>query len=185
MRIIAGTHRGRALTPVGKGDAGAHLRPTTDRIRESIFNILSGGRIGADIEDAQVADIFCGTGAMGLEALSRGAAHVTFVDNGRAALSLVQKNIALLNEAPRTKINKSDARRLPTLTPPADLIFLDPPYGTGLGALALERLMKTDSIAQGAIIVFEDNIAAPTFGGIETLDTRSFGTTTVTFFQKL
>ena len=83
MRIIGGTHRGTVLADVGKGDAAAHLRPTADRVRESLFNVLQGGRFGDPVNGAQVLDLFAGTGALGLEALSRGAAHVTFVDNGR------------------------------------------------------------------------------------------------------
>ena len=96
MRIIAGTHRGRALTPVGKGDPGAHLRPTTDRVRESLFNMLGGGRFGAPFDGARGLDLFAGTGALGLEALSRGADHATFVDDGRVAQRLLRDNIRLL-----------------------------------------------------------------------------------------
>ena len=91
MRIIAGEFRGRALASVGKGDAGAHLRPTTDRVRESLFNVLSGGAHDDPITGARVLDLFAGTGALGLEALSRGAAHVTFVDDGRKALDLIRR----------------------------------------------------------------------------------------------
>ena len=86
MRIIAGDYRGRALTPVGKGDPSAHLRPTTDRVRESLFNVLAGGRFGDAISGISALDLFAGTGALGLEALSSGAADVTFVDDGKAAL---------------------------------------------------------------------------------------------------
>ncbi|MEL6685367.1 MAG: RsmD family RNA methyltransferase, partial [Pseudomonadota bacterium] len=96
MRIIGGTHRGTALAAVGKGDAGAHLRPTTDRVRESLFNVLQGGRFGDPITGARVLDLFAGTGALGFEALSRGAAHVTLVDNGRVAQKLMRENIAKL-----------------------------------------------------------------------------------------
>ena len=85
MRIIAGDYRGRALTPVGKGDPSAHLRPTTDRVRESLFNVLAGGRFGDAIRGISVLDLFAGTGALGLEALSRGAADVTFVDDGNSS----------------------------------------------------------------------------------------------------
>ena len=87
MRIIGGEFRGRALASIGKGDAGAHLRPTSDRVRESLFNVLMGGRYGDPISGARVLDLFAGTGALGLEALSRGSAHVTFVENGRKGQS--------------------------------------------------------------------------------------------------
>ena len=95
MRIIGGQWRGRALTPVGKGDASAHLRPTTDRTRESLFNMLEGGRYGDPITDARVLDLFAGTGALGLEALSRGAAAATFIENGRIAQALTQEHCTL------------------------------------------------------------------------------------------
>jgi len=94
MRIIAGKFRGLALSLVGKGDLAAHLRPTTDRVRESIFNLLAGGRFGDPIKDARVLDLFAGTGALGLEALSRGAAHVTFVDDGAKSNALIRKNMS-------------------------------------------------------------------------------------------
>ena len=95
MRIIAGAFRGTALASVGKGDSGAHLRPTTDRVRETLFNVLMGGRYGDPITDAVVLDLFAGTGALGLEALSRGAASVTFADDGRKAISLIRQNVKL------------------------------------------------------------------------------------------
>ena len=112
MRIIAGDYRGRALTPVGKGDPSAHLRPTTDRVRESLFNVLAGGRFGDPISNMSVLDLFAGTGALGLEALSRGAAEVTFVDDGAAALKLIRQNVALCNATETTTIMRRDARQL-------------------------------------------------------------------------
>lgn len=125
MRIIAGRFRGRALTPVGKGDPGAHLRPTTDRTRESLFSMLAGGRCGDPLTGARVLDLFAGTGALGLEALSRGADHVTFVENGRVAQALLRQNIALLGVAGETRLLSCDARRLPAPDAPATLVFLD------------------------------------------------------------
>ncbi|HKK96838.1 MAG TPA: RsmD family RNA methyltransferase, partial [Marivita sp.] len=112
MRIIAGTFRGRSLATVGKGDPGAHLRPTTDRVRESLFNMLGGGRFGQPFEDAHVLDLFAGTGALGLEALSRGAQRAVFVDEGRKAQSLIKANIATLR-CNNTRIIGRDATRLP------------------------------------------------------------------------
>jgi len=109
VRIIAGQFRGRALASVGKGDKGAHLRPTTDRVRESLFSMLTHLDV---IDGARVLDLFAGTGALGLEALSRGAAHVTFVDDGRVATGLIRQNIALTHSAAQTTLIKRDATRL-------------------------------------------------------------------------
>jgi 16S rRNA (guanine966-N2)-methyltransferase len=115
------------LASVGKGDAGAHLRPTTDRVRESLFNVLSHQ---IDFDGLRVLDLFAGTGALGLEALSRGAAHVTFVDDGRVAQGLIRKNIDLTHSKDRTDLIRRDATRLgDNPGTPCDLVFLDPPYG--------------------------------------------------------
>ena len=112
MRIVGGTWRGRALAGVGKGDAAAHLRPTTDRVRESIFNLLLMGGHGDPVTDARVLDLFAGTGALGLEALSRGAAHVTFVDDGAKARALIRENVARCAAQGVTKLFRRDATRL-------------------------------------------------------------------------
>ena len=143
MRIIAGEYRGRALASVGKGDAGAHLRPTTDRVRESLFNVLGGGAYGDPITDAKVLDLFAGTGALGLEALSRGAAQATFVDDGVKARSLLRQNVEICRAQGKSKIFRSDARRLGVNKGArCELIFLDPPYGKGLGEQAIKAAMK-------------------------------------------
>jgi len=126
VRIIGGHHRGTALASVGKGDAAAHLRPTSDRVRESLFNILLGGKYGDPISDAPVLDLFAGTGALGLEALSRGASHVTFVDSGRAAGKLLAENIAKLKRQSDTTVLKTDVGKLPSATTPYALIVRDP-----------------------------------------------------------
>ncbi|WP_425050893.1 16S rRNA (guanine(966)-N(2))-methyltransferase RsmD [Psychromarinibacter sp. S121] len=185
MRIIAGTMRGLRLASVGKGDAGAHLRPTTDRVRESLFNVLSGGHFGDPIEGAEVLDLFAGTGALGLEALSRGAAHVTFVDDGGKARALIRENIGLTRSADRTALIKRDATRLgPVTGAPATLVFLDPPYGKGLGAKALEAAVTGGWIAPGALIVWEENGPQTAPEGFELLDTRRYGDTHVTFLER-
>ena len=93
MRIIAGLHRGLKLAEVGLGDPAAHLRPTSDRVREALFNVLMGGRYGSPVIGARVLDLFAGTGALGLEAVSRGAVQATFVDDGRVAGGLIRDNI--------------------------------------------------------------------------------------------
>ncbi|WP_372886032.1 16S rRNA (guanine(966)-N(2))-methyltransferase RsmD [Shimia sp.] len=186
MRIIAGEMRGTALASLGKGDAGAHLRPTTDRVRESLFNVLMGGRFGDPIGGAVVLDLFAGTGALGLEALSRGATSVTFVDDGRKAGSLIRENIRLTRSKPATRLINRDATRLPACDgPPATLIFLDPPYGKGLGLKALEAATRSGWIAAGALIVFEENAPQPAPQGFTLLDGRRYGDTHVTFLEPI
>lgn len=182
MRIIAGRFRGLALASVGKGDAGAHLRPTTDRVRESLFSMLTGGRFGDPIEDARVLDLFAGTGALGLEALSRGATHVTLVDDGRKALSLIRENIQKCRCADEATVLKRDATRLPEGTP-HDLIFLDPPYGKGLGEKALAAAIKSGWVADGALIVWEDNVPVIPPAGVTQLDSRRYGDTVITICE--
>ncbi|WP_282181714.1 16S rRNA (guanine(966)-N(2))-methyltransferase RsmD [Aliiroseovarius marinus] len=182
MRIIAGRFRGLALASVGKGDAGAHLRPTTDRVRESLFSMLTGGRFGDPIEDARVLDLFAGTGALGLEALSRGASHVTLVDDGRKALSLIRENIQKCRCADEATVLKRDATRLPEGMP-HDLIFLDPPYGKGLGEKALAAAIKSGWVADGALIVWEDNVPVIPPAGVTQLDSRRYGDTVITICE--
>ncbi len=184
MRIIGGRFRGLGLTAVGKGDAGAHLRPTTDRVRESLFGMLEGGRFGAPIDGAHVLDLFAGTGALGLEALSRGAAHVTFVENGRASLALLNGNIAKARVSDEVRVLRCDARRLPACEgPQAGLVFLDPPYGSPLGPAALRTAVQLGWIAPGALVVWEDDAEAAAPEGFAWLDARRFGQTWLTFLE--
>ena len=137
MRIIGGKFKSTALASVGKGDENAHLRPTTDRVRESLFNVLTHGNF-PEIKGARVLDLFAGTGALGLEALSRGAASVQFVDDGNKANALIKQNINNLGVRADTKIYRRNATKLgENRTAPFDLIFLDPPYGKGLGEKAI------------------------------------------------
>lgn len=180
MRIIGGKHRGLALASVGKGDVAAHLRPTSDRVRESLFNILLGGRFGDPITGAHVLDLFAGTGALGLEALSRGAKHVTFVDSGRVAQKLIRANISKCKRDADTTLLTCDVTRLPAAPRPADLIFADPPYGKGLGAAALIAARAAGWIAPDATIVLEDNAALPAPAGFTLLDQRRYGDTWIT-----
>lgn len=183
MRIIAGQFRGRRLASVGKGDAGAHLRPTTDRVRESLFSMLQGGRFGDPFDGTRVLDLFAGTGALGLEALSRGAAHVTFVDDGRKAQSLIRQNIKELGIVSETTLVARDAARLPPADAPCDLVFLDPPYGKALGAKALLAAKAQGWIASGALIVFEENAAQEAPDGFDLLETKRYGDTQITFLE--
>lgn len=183
MRIIGGQHRGLTLTAVGQGDAAAHLRPTSDRVRESLFNVLMGGRFGNPVDGAHVLDLFAGTGALGLEALSRGSAHVTFVDSGRAAQKLIRANIAKCRREADTVLLTCDVARLPVAAQPCQLIFADPPYGQGLGQQALKAAQATGWIAPDAVIVLEDNTAQPAPAGFTNLDQRRYGDTWITLLQ--
>lgn len=184
MRIIGGTHRGRELAPVGAGDAAGHLRPTSDRVRESIFNLLVNGGYGDPLTDARVLDLFAGTGALGLEALSRGAAHVTFVDQGRVALALLRRNVDLLQAGGATRILRHDARHPgPNPGPAFDLVFLDPPYGQGLGDPALRACHDGGWLAPGALILWEENRPSTPPEGFEPLDMRKYGDTFITLLR--
>jgi 16S rRNA (guanine966-N2)-methyltransferase len=184
MRIVAGAFKGRALAAVGKGDPGAHLRPTTDRTRESLFNMLGGGRFGDPITDARVLDLFAGTGALGLEALSRGAAHATFVDDGNKSNALLRQNIQICEAKAQTKIIRRDARKLPqNPDAPYDLIFLDPPYGKSLGERAIQTALDTGWIAENALIVWEENTAITPPPALTQLDARRYGDTTITLLE--
>jgi 16S rRNA (guanine966-N2)-methyltransferase len=182
MRIIAGANRGLALTPVGQGDPAAHLRPTSDRVRESLFNVLTGGRHGDPVTEARVLDLFAGTGALALEALSRGAARATLVDDGRTATRLIAANIALCRASDRTRLLRTDATRLPPCDGlPATLVFLDPPYGRGLGAQALTAALAGGWIAPGATVVWEEASPQNPPAGLTLTDQRRWGDTWVGF----
>ena len=182
MRIIAGDFRGRALAAVGKGDAGAHLRPTTDRVRESLFNVLN--HIGV-IPDARVLDLFAGTGALGLEALSRGASCVTFVDDGRVSSGLIRKNIDITRSKENTTLIKRDALKLgPNPDAPYDLIFLDPPYGKGLGEKALTVAADGGWIDDEALIVWEESNPMSAPDGYQLRDSRKYGDTHITLMWR-
>ena len=151
MRIIGGERRGLKLADVGAGDMQAHLRPTTDRVRESIFNLLINGTHGNPVPGARVLDLFAGTGALGLEALSRGAARVAFVDDGTAARALLRRNIELMRAMGTTDVWRRDATSMgPCRGAGYELIFLDPPYGLGLGERALASCLEGGWIAPAA-----------------------------------
>lgn len=182
MRIIAGDFRGRALASVGKGDAGAHLRPTTDRVRESLFNVLTHQ---INFDGLRVLDLFAGTGALGLEALSRGAAHVTFVDDGRVAQGLIRKNIELTHSADRTELVRRDATRLgDNPYAPYDLIFLDPPYGKSLGQKAVAALTAGGWVADDALLVWEENAPMAAPDGFSRSDSRKYGDTYISLLWR-
>lgn len=183
MRIIGGTHRGRALASLGKGDVAAHLRPTSDRVRESLFNVLAGG-YGDPVTGARVLDLFAGTGALGLEALSRGAEAVSFIESGRKALSLLRQNIGLCRAERETRIFPLDARKPgQNPGPPHDLIFLDPPYAKGLGEAALTAACAGGWIATGALIVWEESATITPPDGMRLLEERRYGDTMIRFLD--
>lgn len=176
MRIVGGAFRGRRLASVGKGDAGGHLRPTADRVRESLFSILAG--LGV-IEGAHVLDLFAGTGALGLEALSRGAAQVTFVEKGRTALGLLRQNIRLCGMESQSRILPRDARRPGPAPAPCTLVFLDPPYGRNLGEIALTAAMANGWLAPEALIVWEESAPVSPPARLTILDERRYGDTVI------
>lgn len=182
MRIIGGRSRGLKLSEVGEGDARAHLRPTSDRVRESIFNLLINGGYGNPVTGARVLDLFAGTGALGLEALSRGAAAVTFVENGAAALALLRRNIALMRAEAACHIDRRDAAKAaPAPAEPFTLCFLDPPYGKRLGEAALAA--HAGWLGPGALVVWEENTAPVPPAGFTPLDQRRYGDTLVTLLE--
>lgn len=183
MRIIGGTRRGLKLAEVGEGDAAAHLRPTSDRVREAIFNLLINAH-GNPVTGARVLDLFAGTGALGLEALSRGAAEVTFVDDGAKALALLKANIAKMRAEAETRILRQNATRLPPNPgAPFTLVFLDPPYGKGLGEAALASALAQGWLAAGSVVVWEEGAAPSPPQGFAAFDQRRYGDTTVTLLQ--
>jgi 16S rRNA (guanine966-N2)-methyltransferase len=161
VRVIGGRWRGMNLAALGAGDPGAALRPTTDRVRESLFNLLAHGPYGdpPPPEGRRVLDLFAGTGALGIEALSRGAATASFVDQGAKALALLRRNLERLGAAEDARIISRDTTRLGRNPgAPFDLVFLDPPYGRGLGERALVSAMAGGWVAPGALVVWEESV---------------------------
>ncbi|QQA42616.1 16S rRNA (guanine(966)-N(2))-methyltransferase RsmD [Pelagovum pacificum] len=176
MRIIGGQHRGLRLAEVGKGDAGAHLRPTPDRVRESLFNILASHGLP---DGVRVLDLFAGTGALGLEALSRGAVHCTFVDSGRVAQRLLRENLGKARREGDATLLTCDVTRLPA-GEGCGLVFLDPPYGKGLAPKALARAVDGGWLAPDAVVVCEDSTPIDPPEGFDLLDRRKYGDTHLT-----
>jgi 16S rRNA (guanine966-N2)-methyltransferase len=179
MRIVGGTLRGRPIvSPQHEG-----LRPTADRVRESLFNVLAHGIDGLEVEGARVIDLFAGTGALGLEAVSRGAAFCLFVDNEADARALIRTNIEKFGLTGVTRIFRRDATDLgPAGTmAPFNLAFLDPPYEKGLGERALTALVEGNWLVPGATIVFEEragiSVSLPT--GFTEIDRRTYGDTQI------
>lgn len=177
MRIIAGKHKGRRIEL--PKEAGGIIRPTSDFAREAIFNILTHGKAGLNghtFDGKAVLDVFCGTGALGLEALSRGASHVTFIDNAREAINTAKYNAGRIRETAADFI-LTDATRLGKSRHRYDLVFLDPPYFSNLVAPALKTLEAGGWLAEDAVIVVEhdakEDIKLPP--GFEVIDSRRYG----------
>ena len=171
MRIISGLWRGRALI----APAGESTRPTADRVREALFSMLAS-RVGS-FHDLRVLDGFAGTGALGLEALSRGAAHCTFVERDAEALKALKTNIAkcTIGTALRPDVIAAPVEAVGTAPLPCDIILLDPPYGEGLAQPALTRLAERGWIAPGALISVETSRKEVLDTPYEVLATRDHG----------
>lgn len=184
MRIVGGQFRGLVLADPGAGDPGAHLRPTTDRVREAIFNLISHGAGGDRVRGARVLDLFAGTGALGLEAVSRGAVHATLVEDGAVARALIRTNIERMRAMGVTRLYRRDATDLgPNRGPGFDLVFLDPPYGLDLGAKALISARDCGWLAPGATVVWEESAPQPAPPGLTVRDQRRYGDTWVTLLE--
>jgi 16S rRNA (guanine966-N2)-methyltransferase len=186
MRITGGEFRGRTL----QAPKGEMVRPTSDRTRQAVFNILTAGRWRSaedwDVVDSQVMDVFCGTGALGLEALSRGAQNCIFIDNDKTSLAFARKNAEVLNLNERAQFTLREAAKIgprQTSIRQANLVFLDPPYRKNLVAPALAALVEGDWLLPAAIIMVEteSNIAADEFSDLpfDCLDMRTYGDTLV------
>lgn len=182
MRIVGGRLRGRTLA-APKSQA---IRPTSDRLRESLFNILAHA-YGDPIDGARVLDLFAGTGALGLEAHSRGAAFVQFVEDGAEARALIRQNVEALGVAALTRIFRRDATKLGPVHPvePFSLAFLDPPYGKGLAEAALVSARAGGWLTAEALIVVEEateaKFAAP--DGFTELERRDYGDSELVFLR--
>jgi 16S rRNA (guanine966-N2)-methyltransferase len=184
VRIAGGRLRGRKIG----APAGTLTRPTSDRVREALFNILVHGVEGFDLEGARVLDLFAGSGALGLEALSRGAAYCLFVEDNADARGAIRENIEALGLTGASKVWRRDAAKLGPAAPmqPFRLLFADPPYGKGLGELALNAAADGGWLAPRAICVLEERTDAAIVmaQGFELLDRRTYGDTAIHFLRK-
>lgn len=178
MRIVGGSHKGRRLT----APDGRVTRPTSDRARESLFNILAHSPL-VELDDARVVDAFAGSGALGLEALSRGAGHVWFLESHHAALAALKANVAELRVADQATILRADATRPPPPVQPCTLALLDAPYDKELSAACLAALAARGWLAPGALAVVEvaAREALPTPAGFTVADERTYGAARVVF----
>jgi len=182
MRVVGGRLKGRNIAAPASRD----IRPTADRLRESVFNILVHAYENP-IDGARVLDLFAGTGALGIEAVSRGAAFTLFVDNGAAARALLRNNVEALALGGATKVYRRDATDLGPAHPlePFSLVFLDPPYGKGLAEKSLASLRDGGWLTPGALLVVEEAEAAGFTApeGFEELERRAYDDTEFVFLR--
>src|SRR5688572_22326235 len=185
MRIVAGRFKGRTLA--APGDAA--LRPTSDKVRQAIFNIIEHAAFASDftLQDARVIDLFAGTGALGLEALSRGAKFCLFVEEAAESRAIIRENVEALGLTGASKIWRRDATNLGALDTlaPFDLAFLDPPYRKGLIAPALKGLATGGWLNPNALVIAEaaEDETMPIVDGYEILDDRVYGDTRIAFMR--
>jgi len=176
MRVVGGRLRGRTIA----SPASREIRPTADRLRESLFNILMHA-YGDPLSDARVVDLFAGTGALGIEAISRGAAFALFIDNGAEARALLRQNVESLSLGGVTKVYRRDAAALGPVHPhqPFSLAFLDPPYGKGLAEQGLASLRDGGWLTPQALVVVEEAVAAKLTAppGFDELERRAYDDT--------
>jgi 16S rRNA (guanine966-N2)-methyltransferase len=183
MRIVAGTLRGRPLiTPTHGG-----LRPTADRVREAVFNILAHGVEDFSLAGARVVDLFAGTGALGLEALSRGAAFCVFVEDDADARAIIRRNVEAFGLTGQTRIFRRDATDLGPAgnRDVASLMFLDPPYGKGFAEKALASALAGGWLAPDAVVVCEERACEPITPPppLTVIDRRAYGDTQIVFLR--
>ncbi|MBW8309142.1 MAG: 16S rRNA (guanine(966)-N(2))-methyltransferase RsmD [Candidatus Paracaedibacteraceae bacterium] len=181
MRIIGGRNRGRRLTLPDE----AYTRPTTDRVREAIFNILMHYP-DVKLQGSRVLDGFAGSGAMGLEALSRGAMHVTFVEQQARVAKVLQHNIDVLAEKSQVNLIHGDLLKIKMASQPMDLVFLDPPYGKGLEFTAIPYLQKQGWTSQDTIIIYETDVRTdltPLLSLVDIIDERAYGSIKICFLR--
>ena len=181
MRIVGGSLRGRRL----RAPAGMRVRPTGERVREALFDILLHGGMARPLDGARVVDLFAGTGALGLEALSRGAAALTAVESEADARGVLRANIEALGCADRATVVAADANRLPPAATTCDLALLDPPYRSGLAAPALGALVEGGWLDDQATIVVEHGVDDPFEppSALTVQDQRRYGRTALTFLS--
>jgi 16S rRNA (guanine966-N2)-methyltransferase len=186
MRIVSGRYRGKPiLTPPGSA-----TRPTSDRARQAVFNILEHAPWSPGLVGCRVLDLFSGSGALGLEALSRGAAYCLFVETDEAARGAIRDNIEAFSLFGETRVHRRDATDLGLrqggVGAPYDLVFLDPPYRRGLGEEALASLIAGDWLTPDAICVFERSADEldPALPGYDLLDGRIYGAAKVLFLRR-
>lgn len=182
MRIVGGARRGTALV----APKGSATRPTTDRLRETIFNIMAH-RYAGRLDGARVLDLFAGSGALGVEALSRGAGFALFVETGAEARATIRRNIEAVGAVGVTRVWRRDATKLGDCpVAPFDVVFADPPYGHGLGETALRGAAQAGWLSPGALAVLEERVDAmpEAIEGFEPPFVRDAGESAVGFFVR-